>query len=111
MDKLTAIKIKYEDGHYSDEIPVSALAENVEWDETHTLVDVLGDVAVDDKGSVQDQLTQLFNNKVTNQDMQNYVANNMNTFITAWLNQNVKPVGSVVTIDKTLTIANSAADA
>ena len=29
MDKLTAIKIKYDDGTYSDEIPVSALAENV----------------------------------------------------------------------------------
>lgn len=32
MDKLTAIKIKYDDETYSDEIPISVLSENVEWD-------------------------------------------------------------------------------
>ena len=36
MDKLTTIKIKYEDETYSDQIPVSVLGENVEWDATHT---------------------------------------------------------------------------
>lgn len=29
MDKLIAMKIKYDDGTYSDEIPISVLAENV----------------------------------------------------------------------------------
>ena len=42
MDKLTAIKIKYDDGTYSDEIPVSVLAENVDWNSTLSLVDILG---------------------------------------------------------------------
>jgi len=54
MDKLTAIKIKYNDGTYSDEIPVSVLAENVKWDNTHTLVDVLGSINVDVTGTIQD---------------------------------------------------------
>lgn len=61
MDKLTAIKIKYNDGTYSDQIPVSVLAGNVEWDSTHTLVDILGNVAIDAKGNIQDQIDQLFN--------------------------------------------------
>ena len=60
MNKLTAIKIKYDDGTYSDEIPVSVLSENVEWDNTHTLVDVLGSIDVDVTGTIQDQINQLF---------------------------------------------------
>lgn len=63
MDKLTAIKIKYDDGTYSDKIPVSVLSENVEWDNTHTLVDVLGSIDVDITGTIQDQISQLFNEK------------------------------------------------
>lgn len=54
MDKLIAIKIKYNDGTYSDEIPISVLAENVKWDSTHTLADVLGSVDVDVTGTIQD---------------------------------------------------------
>ena len=61
MDKLTAIKIKYDDGTYSDEIPVSVLSENVEWDSTHTLVDVLGSIDVDVTGTVQAQIDKLSN--------------------------------------------------
>lgn len=43
--------------------------------------------------------------------MASYVSNNMNTYITTWLNDNVNPVGSAVTIDKSLSIEGSAADA
>ena len=68
MNKLTAIKIKYNDGTYSDEIPVSALAENVKWDNTHTLVDVLGNVDVSAKGTIQAQIDKLFNEKVNSSD-------------------------------------------
>lgn len=64
MDKLTAIKIKYEDETYSDEIPISVLSENVEWDNTHTLVDVLGSIDVDTTGSIQDQISQLLMKKL-----------------------------------------------
>ena len=111
MDKLTAIKIKYDDGTYSDEIPVSVLSENVEWDSTHTLVDVLGSIDVDVTGTIQDQISQLFNEKVSNSDMQSYISSSMLTYITTWLNQNVNPVGSAVIVDSSLTISGAAADA
>lgn len=111
MDKLTAIKIKYDDGTYSDEIPISVLAENVEWDSTHTLVDILGSVDIDVTGTIQDQISQLFNEKVSNYDMQNYISSSMPTYITNWLNTNVNPVGSAVVVDSSLTISGAAADA
>ena len=110
MDKLTAIKIKYDDGTYSDEIPVSVLAENVEWDSTHTLVDVLGSIDVDVTGTIQDQISQLFNEKVSNAQMVSYVSSNMNTYITNWLNNNVNPVGSAVIVDSSLSVSGAAAD-
>lgn len=111
MDKLTAIKIKYDDGTYSDEIPVSVLAENVEWDSTHTLVDVLGSIDVDVTGTIQDQISQLFNEKVSNSDMQTYISSSMPAYITSWLNTNVNPVGSAVVVDSSLSISGAAADA
>ena len=104
MDKLTAIKIKYDDETYSDEIPIRVLSENVEWDNTHTLVDVLGSIDVDSSGTIQDQISKLFNEKVNNSDMQTYVTNSMPTYITNWLNTNVNPVGSAVVVDSSLTI-------
>lgn len=111
MDKLTAIKIKYDNGTYSDEIPVGVLSENVEWDSTHTLVDVLGSIDVGTTGTIQDQISRLFNEKVSNSDMQTYVTNSMPTYITNWLNTNVNPVGSAVVVDSSLTISGAAADA
>lgn len=80
MDKLTAIKIKYDDGTYSDEIPVSVLSENVEWDNTHTLVDVLGSIDVDVTGTIQGQISQLFNGKVSTSEYNNLV-NRVNNLI------------------------------
>lgn len=111
MDKLTAIKIKYDDGTYSDEIPVSVLSENVEWDSTHTLVDVLGSIDVDVTGTIQDQISQLFNEKVSNAQMINYVSDHLNTDVTLWLNENVNPVGSAVIVDSSLSISGAAGDA
>lgn len=112
MDKLTAIKIKYDDGIYSDKIPVSVLSENVEWDNTHTLVDVLGSIDVDITGTIQDQISQLFNEKVSITQLNNYVVSQLNTDVTNWLNNdvtnwlnnNVNPVGSAVIVDSSLTI-------
>ena len=111
MDKLTAIKIKYYDGTYSDEIPVSVLSKNVEWDSTHTLVDILGSIDVDATGTIQDQISRLFNEKVSITQLNNYVASQLNTDVANWLNNNVDPVGSAVIVDKTLTIEGAAADA
>ena len=111
MDKLTAIKIKYNDGTYSDEIPISALAENVEWNNSYSLVDILGEVAYDTKGSIQDQISQLFNEKINLSTMQDYINNTMPSYITSWLNQNVNPVGSAVIVDSSLSVSGAAADA
>ena len=41
MDKLTSIKIKNPDGSYSDQMPISVLVDNVIYDETHNLKDIL----------------------------------------------------------------------
>ena len=55
MDKVTAIKIKYADNTYSEKIPFTVLAENVEWNENKNLVDILG--TVDLSKNIQDQIT------------------------------------------------------
>ena len=111
MNKLTAIKIKYKDGTYSDEIPVGVLSENVEWDDTHTLVDVLGSIDVKVTGTIQDQISQLFNEKVSATQLQNYVASQLNEDVSTWLNTYVNPVGSAVIVDSSLTVEGAAADA
>ena len=59
MNKLTAIKIKYNDGRYSDEIPVGVLAENVKWNNNNNLTEVLGNVKIATAGTVQDQIDAL----------------------------------------------------
>lgn len=111
MDKLTAIRIKYDDGTYSQEMPVYALAENVEWDDTHTLVDILGNIDVDITGTIQDQISQLVNNKLDADSLNQYVSEQLNTDVTNWLNNNVNPVGSAVVVDNSLSIQGAAADA
>ena len=87
------------------------MAENVEWNNTHSLVEVLGSIAFDTKGSVQDQLTQLFNQKLDSTDLSNYVNSTLKSEVIGWLNQNVNPVGSAVVVDSSLTISGAAADA
>lgn len=86
MDKLTAIKIKYDDGTYSDEIPVSVLSENVEWDSTHTLVDVLGSVDVDVTGTIQAQIDKLSNNNAQFDTHLASIDDNLNDFATNFMN-------------------------
>ena len=86
MDKLTAIKIKYDDGTYSDEIPVGVLSKNVEWDSTHTLVDVLGSIDVDVKGTVQDQIDKLSNNNAQFDTHLASIDDNLNDFATNFMN-------------------------
>ena len=111
MDKLTAIRIKYDDGTYSDEIPINVLVNNIQWDNAHTLIDVLGSIAIDTKGSVQDQLNQLFSTKVDVTNLSRYVDTQISQDVTAWLDKNVNPVGSAVAIDSSLTVSGTAADA
>ena len=63
MDRLYAIKIRQSDGTYGAAIPVSVLAENVDWNSTLNLVDILGQV--DTSESIQDQINNLKNTKAT----------------------------------------------
>lgn len=66
MDKLTAIKIKYQDGTYSDEIPLSATAQYIDWDATHSIVDIIGNVDFGTKGSIQTQINNILAQKGAN---------------------------------------------
>lgn len=67
MDKLYAIKIKKADGTYGSEIPISALAENITWDNSHTLMDILG--YIDTSTSVQAQINNLVGTKANQNDL------------------------------------------
>ena len=112
MNKLTSIRIKQDDGTYSDDIPVQVLAENVVWDETssNSIVDIIGQVDLDTNGSIQSQITLLDNRKLNIADLNSYIASQISTDVTNWLSNNVNPVGSAVTVDQSLTISGSAAD-
>ena len=106
MNKLTAIRIKYDDGTYSEEIPISTFAEQIIWNNSHNLVDILGEVDLT-KGNIQQQLNEKFNID----DISTYVDTQISTDVTAWLNEHVNPVGSAVVVDNSLTTAGAAADA
>ena len=58
MNKITNIRIKYEDGTYSDDIPIQTLASNILLEEGSqlSLMDILGQVKYTTKGSIQHQL-------------------------------------------------------
>lgn len=68
MNKLTSIRIKQNDGTYSDDIPVQVLADNVVWTEgsTVSLTDILGQVKYTTKGSIQHQLDTFSLSEVEN---------------------------------------------
>ncbi len=99
MSKLTTIRIRYENGTYSEQIPVGVFAENVNWTDTITLTDVLGQVAFDTKGPIQEQIDKLLTEKVDYSQLNNYIAN--------WINNNFIQVQT----DTTLTQSGIPADA
>lgn len=109
-DKLTAIKIK-QNNVYSDPIPLAPLAENVEYNDTYNLKEVLGTIDVANKGDIQHQLDTLDSNKIDGTQLNNYVASQLNQDVSNWLNTNVDPVGSAVIVDSSLSISGAAADA
>ena len=90
LDKLTAIKIKYDDSNYSDSIPVGVFAKDVEWDQDgHTLKDtILGEIDFQSKGTVQEQLNQLFLSKVNKNEFNKYI-DNLNELVEDWLSVNI----------------------
>lgn len=44
MSTINAIKIKQADGTYLNEVPISPLQKNVQWDSINPLTDILGSV-------------------------------------------------------------------
>ena len=107
MNKITSIKIKYADGSYSDPIPISVLADSVDWDdEGHSIADIIGTVDINTVGTLQDQI----NNKINFTDLSDYVNNRMAEDVADWLSTNVSPLKTVVA-DKTLSISGAAAEA
>ena len=44
---------------YSDEIPIGVSAQNVNWDSSHDLKQVLGNVDIDNKGDIQQQIDNI----------------------------------------------------
>lgn len=113
MNKLTSIRIKQEDGTYSEKYPISVLAENVVWEQgqSNSLTDILGQVSFNTNGSIQHQIDVLDNKKFNTSDLNTYLAGQISTDVASWLNTNVNPVGSAVTVDESLSISGSAADA
>ncbi len=110
MDKLTSIRIKYNDGTYLDQIPIGVLVQNVGYDSSHNLLQVLGTIDVDSDGTIQAQINKLFTEKVNSSDLDSYVNNQISANVTQWLAANVTPTGSAVAIDKSLSIEGAAAD-
>lgn len=69
MDRITKVRIKYIDGTYSEEMPVGTLIENILYNQEHSLRDILGEVQIDTKGSLQDQIDSIQQGTVTNLDI------------------------------------------
>lgn len=61
MNKLTSIRIKNNDGTYL-EIPIGVLVQNVGYDSSHNLLQVLGTIDVESDGTIQAQINKLIEN-------------------------------------------------
>lgn len=109
MDKLTSVRIKHEDGTLSDPILISVFTQNVVWDNTHALIDVLGNIDLT-KGTVQQQLRHLFDNTIDYTQLNEYMSGQIGADVRAWMDENINSAGSVV-IDSSLTIPEAAAEA
>ena len=75
MDRLTAIKIKYEDGTYSDEIPIYVTAENVEYNNEYSLIETLGYIDIKKDGNIQQQINKIISISAKIPTLENRIAN------------------------------------
>lgn len=113
MNKLKYIRVQEQDNSYSADIPIGADAQNIDMKNNNTLQDTIGNLDVSTDDNITEQLASLHqginsldSDKLNKSDVNNYVP----SVVTNWLNTNVNPVGSAVTIDKSLSIEDSAAD-
>ena len=98
MDKLYAIKIRQSDETYGDEIPINVLAQNVDWDSSHTLVDILG--VVDTTSPIQSQINNLVNTKASQADV-NLLETRVDNIIANAGDDNTEIVDARVGVDGT----------
>lgn len=104
-DKLYAIKVK-ENGTntYSEEIPIHALADNVEWNNNDfnlSIKEILGNVEttgmkdandnINDKMTIQGQINLLKNNKLDRDILDDYVETKLRKKVDEWLDQELEP--------------------
>lgn len=94
-DKLVAVRIKQQDGTYSNEIPIGTLAENVAYSNTKNLLEVLGTVDLN-KGDIQTQLDALFLNIAS-------IGENIAAVVDQWIEDNQPEWQTNVPLDSTLT--------
>ena len=112
MNMLSTIKIKYKDGTYSNQIPISILSKYVKWDNKNTLVDVLGEIDINTRGSIQDQLDELFVGKIDAEQLKYYIGHQISDEVVRWLDANVNVISEdQLIINPSLTIPGAAADA
>lgn len=94
QDKLTAVRIKQQNGQYGPQIPVGAKAENVKYDNIYSVKEVLGNVKTN-VGPLQEQIDNIDTEAISGA-------------VTDWLEDNP---GALLPTDKTLSIADAPADA
>lgn len=99
-DKLVAVRIKQQDNTYSNEIPIGTWAENVAYDNTKNLLQVLGTIDMY-KGDVQTQLNALFENF-------NEIAEDVAGAIDDWVTEHMPSWDPETHLDDTLMADNLA---
>ena len=96
QDKLTAVRIKQQNGTYGPQIPVGAKAENVKYDNMYSVKEVLGNVDTT-KGPLQEQIDNIDTSAIGQATED-------------WLDENVTPSVNAI-LDTSLTLQDYAADA
>lgn len=82
MSKLTAIRIRYQDGTISSEIPVGVFAENVNWTDEITLTDILGyQITLEEDGTIRSIQKQI-DEKIDQNEFFELIANHTDKNLT-----------------------------
>lgn len=59
MDRIKKLKIKKQDGTFSDYVPIGADAENIDFENGYSLDEIVGDINPDEDGTLEVQLAKL----------------------------------------------------
>lgn len=69
MDRIKKIKIKKQDGTFSDYVPIGADAENIDFENGYSLDEIVGDINPDTNGTLEVQLSKVIKYYNTVADM------------------------------------------